>query len=216
MQQRVWDRIGPICGLVFVGLMMVVATQGLGGDPGVRPDDPAGEIAAATAAEFEGGVWTWAMALMVALVAFVVFLADVHERLRGSIPGPGRWLATVFLAGGLLVVVAILGQAMIWLAQGVVAVAGGEEAAVAKTLFVLSWEAFGTVIPGVAAMTGAAAVASLGFRALPAWLGVLAAVAFAATFVVYWVPVWLIWVAVAAVTLLVRKRPAVEASAPAS
>jgi len=53
-------------------------------------------------------------------------------------------------------------------------------------------------------MTAAAAAASLGFRASPRGLGVVALVAFAVNLVAYWVPVWLLWILATSTVLLIR------------
>ena len=91
----------------------------------------------------------------------------------------------------------------------------GADAQVAKTLHTLSWVGFGVVIPGVAAMTSAAAVLTFRFRALPPAVGLLAAVAFVATWVMYWIPVWLLWVLVTAIVLLVRPGSSATSDPPA-
>ena len=215
--RSVGSRVGPACGLVFVGLLVAVVTQVMGGDPGVRPGDPAGEIHEAVVAGVTSVTWPWMVALSVALGAFVVFLADLQQRLADRTGPAGRWVGGAVLAGGLLVIVGIMMQALLWAGLRTVVGHGVEEPAVAVTLFALTWEGPVTMLPGIVVMTVATAVASLRYRALPIWLGVLAAVAFVVALVAYWVPIWLVWVAATAVALLVApSRPGDRAAREAS
>ena len=207
----VWDRVGPACGVLaavaFVAAQALFPLRGLG----VRPEDPAEQISAAMTERLQGGTEFSLFAVMLLFLAAVFlliwFLADLHHRLQRCAEERRRWIATVFLAGGLTLVAALLIQGFVGLVQ-ITIVDFGEDAQVARTLLSLSWVGFGVVIPGVAAMTSAAAVLSLRFGALPTPVGVLAALAFVATFAMYWVPVWLLWVAVTAAVLLVRPGPA--------
>ena len=207
MERSGWARVGPMSGLLFAGVLVAVGVQAMGTDPGVRPGDPTAEIAEAMAGTFGSLSWPWLLALMVGIAAFVVFLADLQQRVRDAIPSARRWMSTVVLAGGLLIIVAILVQVLLVAGLRTVADRGVEDPAVAATLFVLTWEGMVTIIPGIAAMTSAAAVASLRYRALPAWLGALAALAFVIGLTFYWVPVWLVWVAAVSLTLMLRREP---------
>lgn len=204
----VWARIGPASGIVFVVLLAAAMTMGpFTGDPGVRPGDPAEEITVAMAAlTADVGIAPFVL-LGVAMVFLVLFLADVHDRVLVGAGSTGRWVATTFLVGGVLTIVALLVQIFIWVSWSVAGDAG-DDAQVAKVLFTLGWNGLVVIVPGLVAMTGAAAVASLRFGVLPAWVGVVALLAALVAVVAYWIPVWLLWVLAAAVVLLVDPRRA--------
>ena len=212
-----WDLVGPVCGILamvgYVGAVWLNPMRGLG----VRPEQPAETIAAAMAARLGDTSqlerFAGPMVLMLAVVFFLGFLGFLHQRLQERSAESRRWIATVFLGGGLVLAAALLFQGFIVLTQTTVVDLAGD-AQVAKTLYLLDWLGLAIVVPGVAAMTGAAALLTLRDGALHLSLGALAIVAFAATFVMYWVPVWLLWVLITSLFLLVRPEPtAVRVSA---
>lgn len=211
----VWDRVGPACGvlaaLAFVAAQALFPLRGLG----VRPEDPAEAISAAMGERLQSGTEFGHFGVVVLLLLSVFFLlwflGDMHHRLQAGADERSRWIATVFLAGGLTLVAALLIQGFVGLVQ-ITIVDFGDDAQVARTLLALSWVGFGVVIPGVATMTSAAAVLSLRFGALPTAVGVLAVLAFVATWLLYWVPVWVLWVLVTALVLLVRPGAAAPSS----
>jgi hypothetical protein len=155
------------------------------------------------------------MVLMAAVFFLLGFVGFLHQRLQERSEESRRWIATVFLAGGLVLAAALLFQGFIVLTQTTVVDLAGD-AQVAKTLYLLDWLGLAVVVPGVAAMTGAAALLALRDGALHPSLGGLAILAFAATFVMYWAPVWLLWVLITSLFLLVRPEPTAVAASERS
>ena len=215
----VWHRVGPVCGVLaavtYVAGKLAFPLRGLA----VRPEDSAERISAAMAERLQQGTEAghfWRVTLVLLSVFFLLwFLGDVHRRLQARSDERSGWVATVFLAGGLALAAGLLIQGFVGLVQ-ITIVDFGADVLVARMLLTLSWVGFAVVIPGAAAMTSAAAVLSLRFGALPAAVGVLGAIACAATFAVYWVPVWLLWVLVAAIVLLVGSEQMPEPASPAT
>ena len=203
MQRSIWSRIGPgagaLLGLGGVVLLVVLLGQDLGY---VSPREPAEAVTGfleANADRFR--VMSLIQLGFAALL--LIFIADLFERLRGALPDPARWLSTAFLAGGLLFAGGLLLSAA--LGYGASTIHDfGEDVQTARALHALSNDALGAIIPGVAVMTATAAAASLGFRALPRWLGVLALVVFAVNLAAYWVPVWMLWIVATSTVLLIR------------
>lgn len=203
MQRSIWSRIGPgagaLLGLAGVVLLGVLSSQDLGY---VSPRESAEAVTSfleANADRFrEMSVIKLGLAALL-----MIFVADLFERLRGSLPDAARWLSTAFLAGGLLFAVGLVLSAT--LGYGASSIHDfGEDVQTARALHALSTDALGAIIPGVAVMTATAAAASLGFRALPRWLGVFALVAFAINLAAYWIPVWVLWVLATSTVLLIR------------
>jgi hypothetical protein len=213
----VWERVGPVCGVLAAATFVVAQALSPLRGLGVRPEDPADQISAAMSERLQGstefGLFGVMMLFFVSVFFLLWFLGDLHHRLQARADERSRWVATVFLAGGLALVAALLIQGFVGLVQ-ITIVDFGDDAQVARTLLSLSWIGFGVVIPGVAAMTSAAAVSTLRSGALPTAVGVLAAVACVATFVLYWVPVWLLWVFVTGLVLLVRPKTVRAPSPP--
>ena len=210
MERATQGRAGPVCGLGFVAAYAALFALLAGVDPGLRPGDDPEVIAAATGELLGGAAEPVLFAFGASTLLFVVFLADLHQRVRRAVGDDGGWLATTMLAGGILLVVAYLVTLVVWIGQGVAVHYEAPDPVVVATLYTLAWNSLAVSIPGILAMTGAAAVASLRYRALPTWLGGLAVLAFVAGFVTYWVPVWLLWVLATASTLLVRRSESRE------
>jgi hypothetical protein len=214
-----WDLMGPVCGVLatvgYLGAFWLHPMRGLG----VRPEQPAETIAAAMAARLSDTSqlerFAGPMVLMAAVFFLLGFVGFLHQRLQERSEESRRWIATVFLAGGLVLAAALLFQGFIVLTQTTVVDLAGD-AQVAKTLYLLDWLGLAVVVPGVAAMTGAAALLALRDGALHPSLGGLAILAFAATFVMYWAPVWLLWVLITSLFLLVRPEPTAVAASERS
>jgi len=203
MQRSIWSRIGPgagvLLGLGGVVLLVVLLGQDLGY---VSPR----ESAEAVTGFLEANADRFRVMSLIQLgfaVLLLIFVADLFERLRGALPDSARWLSTAFLAGGLLFAGGLVLSAA--LGYGASSIHDfGEDVQTARALHALSTESLGAIIPGVAVMTTAAAAASLGFRALPRWLGVFALVAFAVNLAAYWTPVWMLWILATSTLLLIR------------
>ena len=203
MQRSIWSRIGPgagvLLGLGGVVLLVVLLGQDLGY---VSPR----ESAEAVTGFLEANADRFRVMSLIQLgfaVLLLIFVADLFERLRGALPDSARWLSTAFLAGGLLFAGGLVLSAA--LGYGASSIHDfGEDVQTARALHALSTESLGAIIPGVAVMTTAAAAASLGFRALPRWLGVFALVVFAVNLAAYWTPVWMLWILATSTLLLIR------------
>ena len=211
MERGFWNRVGPIAGVLFVAAFFAAfAVIGVAGPDWVSTGAPAGEIAAYLEEQRDALGIAPAVLMGFAVVFFVVFLSDLHQRYRQAIPETSRWLATTFLAGGLLVAAGVLIHGA--LQAGAWAIADfGDNVQAAVALHAVTANAGIVAVPGLVLLTGAAATASFRFRALPRWLGVLAVIALLVAIVQYWVPVWLLWALGAAIVLLVNPR-AVDAS----
>lgn len=146
---------------------------------------------------------------------FLGFLGFVHQRLQERSTGPRRWIATVFLGGGLALAAASLFQGFVAFTQTTVVELAGD-AQVAKTLFLLDRIGLAVVVPGVAVMAGAAALLASRDDAMHPPIGALAIVAFASTFVMFRVPVWLLWILFTSSFRLVRPEPLAVVSARVS
>ncbi len=203
MERSIWSRIGPVAGalLGLGGVVLLAVTF----DQDVDYVSPRESAEAVTGfLEANAGRFRTRSVIELGLAALlVIFVADLFERLRGALPGPARWLSTALLTSGLLLAGGLVLSAT--LGYGASAIGDlGEDVQTARALHALSNVSFGAIIPGVAVMTAAAAAASLGFRASPRGLGVVALVAFAVNLVAYWVPVWLLWILATSTVLLIR------------
>jgi hypothetical protein len=163
-----WDRIAAIAGLVFI--VLIVASFFTPETP--ASDTPAEEMAATIVADQAGHELSIFLAFL-GDIAFLVFLAGVWSRLRRW-EGVGGMLAGLFALAGVVFYATILVSEGLYLA--LVKGASGSDPAVLPTIAVLDdWVGATTVPAGVATFLGAAG-AILTTRALPAWLGWLAAV----------------------------------------
>ncbi|MDP8992825.1 MAG: hypothetical protein M3N31_07230 [Actinomycetota bacterium] len=211
MERRVWGWLGPVSGILFAVLLVAALATGPG-DPGVDPDDPAGEIAGRLVEQSDDNRVSFVL-FGLALFFFIWFLGHMRDRFH-RVGEEGRWLVSVFWAGGLLVGAAFLVLGLVQAAQFAVDDYGADVQA-AKALFALGWNAAAVLGPPVAAMAGAAAVVILRFGVLPTWLGWVAVVSFVAAIVAPWIPVFVLWVLLVSVALLVEhRRPAPAAGAP--
>jgi hypothetical protein len=137
-------------------------------------DTPAEEIAA----QLSGDRTAHQLSLLLGFladIAFPVFLAGLWSRLRRW-EGPTGMFAALVLAAGAAVLTLMLVSSGLYLALVQYASAGQPDPAALPALIALNdWVGAGIVPAGVA-MFLAAAVAILTTRALPRWLGWLAAV----------------------------------------
>ena len=203
MERSIWSRIGPgagaLLGISGVMLLGVMFSQDL---DYVSPRASAEEVTGFLEANADRFRATSVTKLGLAAL-LTVFVADLFERLRGALPDSARWLSTAFLAGGLLFAGGLVFSAAMGYGASIIG-DFGEDVQTARAVHTLSTDSFGAIIPGVAVMTAAAAAASLGFRALPRWLGVIALVAFAVNLAAYFVPVWVLWILATSTVLLIR------------
>jgi hypothetical protein len=104
MEQRGWARVGPVGGILAV-VTFVASMFGMRADLGVRPGGPAEEIARPMTAGMDSGAGiTVVMPLFLSIFFLNWFLRDLHHRLQQGVDPAARRIATVFLAGGLVLV----------------------------------------------------------------------------------------------------------------
>lgn len=165
---RRWDRIAGIAGIIFIALL--VASFFTPETP--TSDTPAEEMAEAIAADAAGHELSLFLAFL-GDIFFLVFFAGLWSRLR-------RWEGVGGLFAGLFAVAGTVFYATILVSEGLylalVKAASNADPSALPTLAQLDdWVGATTVPAGVAMFIGATG-AILTTRALPAWLGWLAAV----------------------------------------
>jgi hypothetical protein len=169
-QARRWDQIAGIAGVVFIAL--IVASF-------FTPDTPSADSAAeAIAAELAADRSAHQVSLLLGFladIAFLVFLPGLWSRLR-RYEGAGGLFSGIFVVAGAVFASTILVSEGLYLALVQGADTVGDDLAVLRTLVVLdNWVGASTVSAGAAMFLGVT-MAVLTTRALPAWLGWLAAV----------------------------------------
>jgi hypothetical protein len=206
---RMWDRLGPISGILFMACLVggIIAVSGVDTDPSNPAEEIARELADNTDTQ---GVSFILFGL--SLVFFIVFVAYMRDRFEGVVRGgPGHWLVAVFWGGALMYGAAFLMQGFIQVAQASFD-DYGSDVQVAKTLAVLSWNGLSLLTPGIALMMAAAAALILKAGALPSWLGWLAALGLLAS-PMPWIPVFALWVLATSIYLLASGRETTPAPA---
>lgn len=200
MTPRLWDRLGPVSGILFV--ILVVAGIVVSGDIGADPEDPAAEIARELADALDRQEVAF-MLFGLSLVFFVVFMAYLRHRFDvATRQGPAQWFVPVFWGGTLLYGAGFLMLGFVQLGQTVLE-DYGSDVQVAKTVLVLGWNALILIAPGILLFMGAAAVLVLHSGVLPKWLGWAAVVAAVAA-IAPWIPIFVVWILVTSIYLLVR------------
>lgn len=203
MQRSIWSRVGPVAGVLLAlgGVVLLTVTISQNVDY-VSPRESAEAVTGFLEAHADL-IRTRSVLTLGLAALLVIFVADVFERLRGALPDAARWLSTAFLAGGLLLAGGLVLTAVLGYGASIIN-DFGEDVQTARALHALSTDSLGAIIPGVAVMTATAGAASLGFRALPRGLGVLAVVVFALNLAAYWVPIWMLWILATSTVLLIR------------
>jgi hypothetical protein len=192
MYQRIAPRMGAACGAIFVVLLFGLSSTGI--------DSPivlVGEL--------------------IGLLLFIPFLGYLCSVLREA-EGPGGWLAATAFGAGLVDIAIKLGS----IAPGNAADRFADGTATHQALDVMNSTAFIATMLPLSVLTAAAAVVIVRTRALPRWLGWLAAVTsplllvngmfldaeFGPAFLLF-----LLWVLLTSVVLTVRPGP-VESGEP--
>ena len=163
------DRWAAVAGLVFTAL--VVASIFTPDVP--SSDSPAEDIAAELAADSAAHQISLLLGFL-ADIAFLVFLAGLWSRLRRG-EGPAGMIAALVLAAGAALVALMLVTGSLYMALLQYASGGQPDPAVLHALTVLNEWVGGALLPAGVAMFLGAAMAILTTRALPQWLGWLAA-----------------------------------------
>ncbi|WP_139346543.1 DUF4386 family protein [Sinomonas mesophila] len=163
------NRWAAVAGLGFAAV--VVASFFLPAQPSI--DSPAEGIAAQLAADLTAHQLSLLLGFL-ADVAFLVFLAGLWSRLRRGEGQAGMFAALVLIAGAAVVTLMLvsggLSLALVQHASG-----GQPDPAVLSALIALNAWVGSAILPASAAMFLGAAMAILTTRALPRWLGWLAA-----------------------------------------
>jgi hypothetical protein len=214
------ERLAAASGGIYVVLLLVGSGLAFGGSPSSTAT--ANQILAYLKTNTGPKVNLGIQLVLVAFVAFVVFLAYLHRVLRDA-EGPGGWLSTGALAGGLLAMAVKLGGgAAGWAAMARRDVLSPE---LARTLvdldsgaFVMSWLGHGILLLAVAAV-------ALRTGVLPrtlGWLGLVLGIGCVASVMTpsanpWPLPflLWLPWVVAVSVVLVRRAgQPTTPAAEP--
>lgn len=163
------DRWAAVAGLVFTAL--VVASFFMPDIPG--SDSPPEDIAAQLVADSTAHRLSLLLGFL-ADVAFLVFLAGLWSRLRRW-EGPGGMFATLILIAGAAFVSLMLVSGGLHLALVQYASGGQPDPAMLPALALLNQWVGAAILSPSAAMLLGATMAILTTRALPLWLGWLAA-----------------------------------------
>jgi hypothetical protein len=164
---RDWDRIAGIAGLVFIALF--VASFFTPSTP--MATDPPGQIAADLVNDRTGHQWSLFFGFLSDIAVFVL-LAGLWSRLRRW-EGPAGILTDLFALAGAAFMSVILVSEGLYLA--LVQFAGDIDPIALQALSALDNSVGAAILPAGAAMFLGVAAAIVSTRALPAWLGWLAA-----------------------------------------
>jgi hypothetical protein len=168
-QGRRWDLIAAIAGLLFV--VLVLGSFFTPGTP--ASDTPIEDIAAQLQVDLPGHQLSLFLGFL-GDVAFLVFVAGVWSRLR-------RWEGPAGMFSGLFVLAAVAATAVLMVSEGLYlalaqyGAAADPDLGALQSLTILNEWVGAAVVPAFAATFIGAATAILTTRALPQWLGWLAA-----------------------------------------
>ena len=193
MQGRIWPRLGALCGVLYVVLLMGSTSTG-------------SDAQIVIAVE------------LIAILLFLPFLGYLYSVLSRA-EGEGAWLSPTAFGAGLVDLTIKLGS----IAPAFASRAEGLDPQIHQALEKMNSVAFIATMLPLGVMMAAVAAVALKTRVLPPWLGLLAAITapaclvngmfldaeFGAAFLLF-----LLWVVVASIVLTVRAgRAPVEAAA---
>lgn len=213
---RVWTSLS---GLVFVVLAVIGSILLFDGPSGSSPAKMAAYYGKGSNRTHLNIGW---IVTGLALFSLIWFVSAVRERVRESEMATGEQgtlLSTILLVGGTVyIAVAMAGIAV---ADGIKTMSDDtyHHAVYSGVIHAAGDATYMLVVTGGAAMAAFIFAASLAIRRaeiLPGWVGVFGYVAAAAALfsvVFFTMLVWLLWIAVASVTLFLRTR---QAAAPRS
>ena len=205
---QAWERFAPLAGVLAVILWVVgIIVLESGDNPA---DEATGQVLAAHYDENSGSILAGSFVFMLGAAVFVWFLGTLRARILWSEGGVGR-LAAITFGAGIVTAVMAIGLAA---PEAAAALSADQldraiEPGAADALAALG---DGFFIGGEAAVVVlflAAGLASLRFRALPAWLGWVSIV-FAIAALLPWIGwavfIWglPLWVLAASIWMLVR------------
>lgn len=199
-------RLGAGAGVVFALLSFLSASLLAVGE--VRPADPSAEVAARFV-EQRGPVSAGIVLSLLSLFFLLAFVAFVHRWLR-TVEGEGGWIATLALAGGVLMVAALMLGVMVAVG-GTVLDDYGDDPVLARMLLVLGWQAQAVAYVPTAAFLGGVALVGARSGELPRWITTPGLVLAAGLLLipVAFLPFLFstLWIGMVAVTLLTRLGP---------
>ncbi len=169
-KQLSWNRIGALCGVVFVILTFIGLTisDPNSADVDASPDQDSAVIASLfteNRADMELGT-----RFQIAGIVFMIFfVAYLYQRIRNAESGRG-WIATVVLGGGLAYVAVMLIFIAVNLAIGSID-DYGDDTAVARTLAALTWDVVELLGAPLVAFIAGISVACLRYGIAPRWFG---------------------------------------------
>ena len=195
----VWDLVGPVCGIVFIVLIVVGA--GVAGEHDVEISDSSADIAR----ELEDKSDQVDVGSLISLVGFVFFfwfLAYFLRHLKQA-EGEDGWLTSVVYGSGLVGTAMIL----VLISLSLATTSGDYDPApqAAKALFALTWNYIWVIGPPLIAFTAAASIVIIRFAALPRWIGWIGILVALSSFmpwmgILFFFP----WILVVSVALLIR------------
>ncbi len=197
------QRVGALCGLAFVGLLVWSFSIHAGFEASPENSDLVIMAEMSDVGDDAGTATVIAMFSIPFLLAFGGFVRDRFA--RSGVPG---WLGAVFLSGSVLLAVALmLIMAMGQMASTVGGIAGGE--AIARLVIVYGWNSSTLFVPALFAIGASALFATIEAGALPRPVGYGAALV-AVSALAPWVGflVLLAWIAVT--SLVLAREPADE------
>ncbi len=214
-----WNRLGAASGIIFVVLTAIGAE--LASPNASDRDIWPGQSSADIARVLEENQDNMELGLAIGLVGIFFlfwFVAVIYRRIQSVEATPGG-LAVVALGGGLVTASAFLIMLQTGLAMTSISTYGNDTQ-VARTLAALSWYEMLVLGAPMAAFVGATSVASILYRALPRWLGLLGIpltiIMLPLPFVYFGMLLFFPWALVVAVVILVRPMPLALSGASAS
>ena len=213
MSNTLWERLGALSGIVFVVRLVVSGGITQSNDADLSPESPSTEIAREfvdQSGQDEVGI----LVAFVGLIFFFWFLAYFRLHLEQS-EGEGGWLHSVAYGGGLVGAGMLLVLGGLDIATTSVSKYGPDTEA-AKALFALTWNSIWLIASPLIALTAAASVVIIRFRALPGWVGWIGIVVALSLFMP-WIGMvgFMAWVLIVSVVLLTRAGRTAQAE-PAS
>lgn len=209
-------RFPAACGLFYVIIALVATGSGDNNGPN---SSSSGQAIAAYAATHQAGPFA-GIAEMVALLALAVFAVALYTALNGR--EAAKEAAVVVLIGGILSVAIKLGSFPAFIA--LYSAGQATDPAVARAMLQMNDYAFDVSLFTQALLLSGVAVGGLASGAIPRWLAATAGVLAVALIVSAPVfaskgfnPIelfWVAWVAVASVTLTIRRGTAAPARRP--
>lgn len=135
----------------------------------VTPTDSAADIAAQITDQ-RGRVSAGILLTLLSLFFLLVFVAFLYRWLRDA-EGPGGWLATLSLLGGVMLA-AMLSVVVLLSIGATVLESYGDDVLIARTLLVLQWQSVAIAFVPAAAFVGGTGAVGYLTGVLPRWLSV--------------------------------------------